>query len=112
MKKQFIYILLSFLFIGNLSAQQTPAPKQAKKIAIVGATAHIGDGNVIENSLIEFSNGKITFIGKASDKTPEGEVMNYNGKHIYPGFIAANTSLGLGGCTSRASDRPNEPAFC
>lgn len=95
MKKQFIYMLLSFLFIGNLSAQQTPAPKQSKKISIVGATAHIGNGSVIENSLIEFENGKITFVGKSSDKSPEGEVMNYNGKHVYPGFIAANTSLGL-----------------
>ncbi len=95
MKKQFIYILLSFLFIGNLSAQQTPAPKQSKKISIVGATAHLGNGTVIENSLIEFSNGKITFVGKATDKSPEGEVMNYNGKQVYPGFIAANTSLGL-----------------
>lgn len=95
MKTKIIYTVLSFLFIGNLVAQQTPASKQSKKISIIGATAHLGNGKVIENSIVEFDNGSITFVGKATDKSPEGEVLDYSGKHVYPGFIAANTSLGL-----------------
>jgi imidazolonepropionase-like amidohydrolase len=96
MKKQFIYILLSFLFIGNLSAQQTPAPKQTEAFSIEGATAHLGNGKVIENSLIMFSNGKIDFVGSANTRIArKGTIINAKGKHVYPGFIAANTSLGL-----------------
>ena len=40
-------------------AQQTPAPKQTKSILIMGGTAHLGNGKVIENSAIGFKDGKI-----------------------------------------------------
>lgn len=75
---------------------QTPAPKQAEAYSIEGATAHLGNGKVIENSLIMFSNGKIEFVGSANMRIARmGTVINAKGKHVYPGFIAANTSLGL-----------------
>lgn len=81
-----------------VQAQQTPASNQTKDIAIVGGTAHIGNGSVVENSIIVLSKGKIATIGNA-DTTPitlqAMEVIDAKGKHIYPGFIATNTSLGL-----------------
>lgn len=96
MKIKYIYNILCFLFIGNIMAQQTPAPKQAEAYSIEGATAHLGNGKVIENSLIMFSNGKIEFVGSANMRIARmGTVINAKGKHVYPGFIAANTSLGL-----------------
>ncbi|CAM1353954.1 amidohydrolase family protein [Tenacibaculum insulae] len=96
MKIKVIYSLLCFLFIGNILAQQTPAPKQTQDYCIEGATAHLGNGKVIENSLIMFSEGKISFVGSAMMKIARrGTVINAKGKHVYPGFIAANTSLGL-----------------
>ncbi|WP_442266718.1 amidohydrolase family protein [Tenacibaculum sp. ZS6-P6] len=95
MKNQFILIVLSFFILGNINAQQTPASKQTKDYSIVGATAHIGNGKVIENSLLVFSNGKLTYVGNNNASEQKGEVIKANGKHVYPGFIAANTSLGL-----------------
>lgn len=97
MKKQYIYSLLCFLlFLGNINAQQTPAKKQTTAYTIEGATAHLGNGEVIENSLIMFDNGKITFVGSAMMRIARiGTIINAKGKHIYPGFIAANASLGL-----------------
>ena len=95
MKKILNYILLSFLCIGNLTAQQTPAPKQTSDYSIVGATAHIGNGSIINNSLIVFSNGKLIYVGKADNAKQSGTIISATGKHVYPGFIAANTSLGL-----------------
>ncbi|WP_299683494.1 amidohydrolase family protein [uncultured Tenacibaculum sp.] len=95
MKNQFILIVLSFFILGNINAQQTPASKQTKDYSIVGATAHIGNGKVIENSLLVFSKGKLTYVGNNNASERKGEVINANGKHVYPGFIAANTSLGL-----------------
>ena len=96
MKINLIYSLLCFLFLGNIVAQQTPAPKQTQDYSIEGATAHLGNGKVIENSLIMFSKGKISFVGNANMKIArQGTVINAKGKHVYPGFIAANTSLGL-----------------
>ncbi|MDY0779678.1 amidohydrolase family protein [Tenacibaculum sp. IB213877] len=96
MQKLIQYIVACFLFIGNTVAQQTPAPKQTQDYTIEGATAHLGNGEVIENSLIMFSDGKIVFVGNANMKIARrGTVIQATGKHVYPGFIAANTSLGL-----------------
>jgi len=79
-------------------AQQTPAPKQNETIAIMGATAHIGDGTIIENSIIILKDGKISTLvdGKVVKMDLTGlKVINANGKHIYPGFIITNSTLGL-----------------
>ena len=94
--KKTIYSLLFFFLVGNSIAQQTPADKQTTTFSIEGATAHIGNGEIIENSLLTFSDGKITFVGSATVKTARlGTVINAKGKHVYPGFIASNTTLGL-----------------
>ena len=93
MKKYILSLLISCVAF----AQQTPAPKQTKSILITGGKAHIGNGKVIENSLISISNGKITTITDATNVRPEKHdiYIDASGKHIYPGFIAANATLGL-----------------
>lgn len=77
-------------------ANISPAKKQSKTIAISGATVHVGNGTVIENGTIIFSNGKIVSI-TANGQVPQGYVtqISATGKHVYPGFIAATTNLGL-----------------
>lgn len=83
------------LVLGSaMFAQQTPGPKQTETITIVGATCHIGNGTVLENSNIVFENGKITSIG-GSGSLLKGRVIKASGKHVYPGFIAPAKSLGL-----------------
>ncbi len=85
-----------FFFTINIIAQQTPGNKQTESISIEGATAHLGNGKVIENSLIMFKDGKISFVGSALSKIARiGKTIKAKGKHVYPGFIAANASLGL-----------------
>ena len=87
-----------FLTISLSFAQQTPADKQTKTIAIVGATAHIGNGTVIENSIITFENGKLTNVADATlvkMDMSNMEVIDATKKHVYPGFIVANGTLGL-----------------
>lgn len=74
-----------------------PAPPQTQAIVIRGATAHLGNGQVIENSVMAFEAGKLTVVDNASIKRnfPGHREIDATGKHIYPGFIAPNTSLGL-----------------
>jgi imidazolonepropionase-like amidohydrolase len=96
MKKGIIFIIM--VLMGNLAfSQNTPAPKQSESVLIVGATAHLGTGEAIENSAVGFENGKITFVGKAddADKTAFTTVIDATGKDVYPGFIAPNNQLGL-----------------
>ena len=97
--KKFKYISLVFILLlsFNSIAQQTPADPQSEAITITGATAHLGDGTVIENSIITFENGKITAVadGTTVKLDTSGKIIDATGKHVYPGFITANSSLGL-----------------
>ncbi len=98
MKTFNIYLIMAILVIsGNSFAQQTPAAKQSEPITIVGATAHLGNGEIIENSLIILEDGKITeVIAKNLTKRQyPGKIINAEGKHVYPGIIAPNSTLGL-----------------
>ena len=92
-------LIYTIVFIGSFflgTAQQTPAGPQLEAISIDGATAHLGNGKVIENALIMFEGGKLTFVGSAMTKIARrGTVIKGDGKHVYPGFIAPNKSLGL-----------------
>ncbi len=97
MNKNIVYLILVLCF--NLTfAQQTPAEKQTKDFAIVGATAHIGNGTVITNSIIIVQDGKITYINSNDGKTVPTKnttIIEAKGKHVYPGFIVTNGTLGL-----------------
>ncbi|QDO93067.1 amidohydrolase family protein [Formosa sediminum] len=91
-----ILMLVVLLSVSFSWAQQTPASKQKEAITIEGATAHLGNGEVIENSLVIFEGGKITFVGDAKMKIArKGKTIDGTGKHIYPGFIAPTKALGL-----------------
>ncbi len=91
-----IYSVL-LLACVNIFAQQTPASKQKKTILILGGIAHIGNGTIVQNSLISIVDGKIAAIGDATVMKPIAHDINIDasGKHIYPGFIAPNATLGL-----------------
>ena len=99
MKNLKITILLVIMLFASIGiAQQTPAPKQSKDFAILGGTAHIGNGTVIENSIIVIRNGKIDIIGDADSTIMNKmaiDIIDAKGKHIYPGFIVPNSTLGL-----------------
>jgi len=103
-----IFVIAAFFFGMNGLAQQTPAAKQEQPMTIIGATAHIGNGSIIQNATLVFENGIITALG--GPETPaKGTTINANGKHIYPGFIAPAKTLGLVEVNAvRASDDQDE----
>ena len=85
---------LTVLISGLAIAQRpVPAPKQTTPIAITNATIHTGTGTVIQNGSIVFDQGKIVSIN--SSIPTNARVINASGKHVYPGFILVNNSLGL-----------------
>jgi len=93
--KKHILILLFIGFNCSLFSQQTPADSQTQSILIYNAHIHIGNGEVIENGSIGFKNGKIDFVGSKANMDNYQKTINANGKHVYPGFIATNSTLGL-----------------
>ncbi len=95
--KTYINLILATCISVASFAQQTPAPKQTETIMIMNGTAHLGNGEVIKNSAIVIKDGKLSVVADAKvvKLAQEGTVIDASGKHIYPGFIAPNTSLGL-----------------
>lgn len=98
LKKIKLLLLIPTIFIATVCYSQVPAKLQSEPIAIIGGTTHLGNGQVIENSTVVFDNGKIIFAGKSSDAVfdkSKTKMIDVTGKKIYPGFIAANTNIGL-----------------
>ena len=97
MKNMYINALLLLVICSfQAKAQQTPANPQTEIISIVGATAHIGNGDLIEEATLIIENGLISEIGTTSTIKAQGTIIDGKGKHIYPGFIIPNSTLGLG----------------
>ena len=75
------------------------ARAQASAILILGATAHLGNGQIIANSAVAFENGKLSLVADATtirfDRSKYGKIYDAAGKHVYPGFIAPDTRIGL-----------------
>jgi imidazolonepropionase-like amidohydrolase len=90
-------LLQCFVLISGAVAQNpAPAKSQSKPIILTGATIHIGNGQVIENGAVAFDKGIITQIGPAWIINDNGsEVIDVKKKHIYPGIISLNTTVGL-----------------
>jgi imidazolonepropionase-like amidohydrolase len=72
-----------------------PAKKQDHPIALIGGTIHPVVGADIPNGTILFENGKIIGIGTTVSLPAHAEQIDVAGKHVYPGLINANSTLGL-----------------
>lgn len=97
MKKIIVTLGALVSFTAAVFAQDDvyPAAKQNKKTAIVGATVHVGNGQVIENGTIVFDNGKIVYAGDAAAAPKAENTIDAKGKQVYPGLILPSSNLGL-----------------
>jgi imidazolonepropionase-like amidohydrolase len=97
MKKIIVTLGALVSFTAAVFAQDDvyPAAKQSKKTAIVGATVHVGNGQVIENGTVVFDNGKIVYSGDAAAAPKAENTIDAKGKQVYPGLILPSSNLGL-----------------
>ncbi len=95
MKKIFFSLLVLAIAVQAM-AQSTiyPAPKQAGAFALINATIHVGNGDVITDGMVLVKDGKIVEVGKTAP-VADAKVIDCKGQHIYPGLILSNTQLGL-----------------
>lgn len=81
-----------------MAQNPVPAKAQAKPVMLFGGTAHLGNGQVIQNAIITFEKGKITNVADASTVRVNREGIDFydiSGKHVYPGLISPATHVGL-----------------
>ncbi|GAB3996416.1 amidohydrolase [Spirosoma daeguense] len=97
MKKIFI-LLASLAVFPTLAQNPAPAKPQTKTIALMGATVHIGNGQVIPNGIVLFTNGVITNVVDGTIvklNLTDVETIDVSGKHVYPGIISPASTVGL-----------------
>ena len=93
--------LISILTLASLTSfAQNPAPArpQARAIALMNGTVHVGNGQVIPNGVVIFENGVISTVADATVvrlNMTNLDVINVAGKHVYPGIISPASTVGL-----------------
>lgn len=81
------------LLVGTLKAQEKP-----NKVLIQNAIIHTEDG-IIENGVLGIQGDSIVLVADARtvriDMSSYGKIIQADGKHVFPGFIALNSNVGL-----------------
>lgn len=86
------FLVIVLVLVNSIAyAQQVP-------VVISNATIHVGDGSIINNGMVIFKNGKLEYVGINKNSGYDentASLIDGTGKHVYPGFIVANSELGL-----------------
>lgn len=87
------------IFCYSLLAAALVSAQSPKRILLENATVHTGTGQVFDKGLIGITGTDITLVRNALaytyDRSAWDTVIDLNGQHLYPGFMAPNSTLGL-----------------
>ena len=90
MKNSLALIFISLIGFSSVAQE---------KILLVNGFLHVGNGETLQSALIGIEKGKITLIKNSLaytiDKSEWDTIIQLNGRHIYPGFVAPNSTLGI-----------------
>lgn len=87
--------LIPVVFVLSLSLRG----QDESRILLLDGFLHVGNGQVYESAAIGVVNGKISLVRNSLaftvDESQWDTIIRLNGKHVYPGFVAPNSTLGL-----------------
>lgn len=116
MTRSLTFVLLTFLALvphRSMAQRSTRGASADEKVAdvsrssidgpkhflLLGAFAHLGNGEVIESSAISVRDGRFDWVADARlvriDPSNFDTVYRVDGMHLYPGLIAAASAIGL-----------------
>jgi imidazolonepropionase-like amidohydrolase len=89
-----VYSILIIILLSTVTWGQ-----KDRKILLVNGFLHVGNGDVIPNALVGIQNDQLILVRNSLaytyNATDWDTIIQLKGKHIYPGFIAPNSTLGL-----------------
>lgn len=88
-----LVLLAASAGLAHAGPEYTPATP--KKFALTGGTVHPVSGPALAGATVLVDAGRITAVGAGLAVPADATVIDCRGKQVYPGFIAANTQLGL-----------------
>lgn len=81
---------------GTLKAgEEIPGKATSEAVVFTNATIHTAAGPVITGGSLVMKDGKIVAVGTEVQRPEAAVVIDCQGKHLYPGFIAPFTTIGL-----------------
>lgn len=89
---------LALLLAGGQAARahdQVPGAAQERPVLLVGGDLYTVTQGVLPATDLLFEEGRITAIGQDLEPPAGAEVVDVSGQRVYPGLIAAQTTLGL-----------------
>jgi len=99
MKMQSRYSLILLFLLSSFYSILCGQNPGTGKMLFIGATIHTAEGITLENGFMVVENGKISRLESASGlKYADSDfdsVISIPGKHIWPGILALNTTIGL-----------------
>ncbi len=99
MKTLFRLAALACTFTLAQAADHVPPAPQKTPLLITNAVLHPVSGPVIEAGRMLVDKGRIVALAGPGQTLPATavppQVVDLGGRHVYPGFIAANSALGL-----------------
>jgi imidazolonepropionase-like amidohydrolase len=84
---RFPHLLAMTLWLGGVA--------HAEVLALTGGTVHPVSSPAIANGVVLLEGTRISAVGSGLAVPAGARVIDCTGKHIYPGFVHANTQLGL-----------------
>ena len=88
--------LLALLTLPIASAHDiVPGSLKDQAIALINGTVHPVSSETIQNGSVLLQDGKIVAVGDKFDLPEAAQVIDLQGKHVYPGLISSLSSLGL-----------------
>lgn len=95
MKRLALITALSAAALTAQAAPNTPPPPQREPLLLRNAIVHPVSGPVITHGSLLIEAGRIRAIGTDLAAPPGATTIDLGGRHVYPGMVAADTSLGL-----------------
>ncbi len=101
-----IAMLVGGLLGNSIAKAATPMTPEQGPVAIVNATVHPVSDEAIEGGTVLFAKGKIVAVGSDIPIPDDARVIDAAGQHVFPGFIHAQSILGLSeiGRTTESTD--------
>lgn len=78
-----------------VAGDEVPGRQLLKPVLLVNGTVHTGTGEILENCSVLMVNGLIRGVGSSLSAPADAIVVDCRGKHVYPGFIAPYSLVGL-----------------
>lgn len=95
MKKAVLFTITIVCMGAQLLFAQITEKPGFGKFAITNATIHTITNGTIEGGIVLIDDHTISMVGENARIPNDYEVIDASGKHVYPGFLDANTHLGL-----------------